>query len=148
MMADDPISRLIAATHRAHDALISADDKLLSDLGLSHARARILATLAEQDGPRTVSQLARVLGVARQGVQRLADDLAAAGFIAFHDNPDHARAKLARLTEAGSSAHAEAERRRAAWAEGLAAGLSPTWLEIGGELLSLLRKRAAATAKP
>lgn len=146
-MPNDPLSRLIAATHRAHDALVSADDKLLSDLGLSHARARVLAALAEQDGPRTVSQLARVLGVARQGVQRLTDDLATAGFVAFQDNPGHARAKLARLTEAGSSAHAEAGRRRAAWAEGLGAGLSPTWLEIGGELLSLLRKRATPTAK-
>lgn len=147
-MPNDPLSRLIAATHRAHDALVSADDKLLSDLGLSHARARVLATLAEQDGPRTVSQMARLLGVARQGVQRLTDDLAAAGFIVFQDNPGHARAKLARLTQAGSTAHAEAGRRRAAWAEGLGAGLSPTWLEIGGELLSLLRKRATATVKP
>ncbi len=146
-MPDDPLSRLITATHRAHDALVSADDKLLSDLGLSHARARILATLADQDGPRTVSQLARVLGVARQGVQRLTDDLAAVGFIAFQDNPGHARAKLASLTELGSSVHLEAQRRRMAWAEGLGAGLSATWLEIGGELLRLLRKRASITAK-
>lgn len=146
-MADDPLSRLILATHRAHDALVSADDRLLSDLGLSHARARVLATLAEQDGPRTVSQLARVLGVARQGVQRLMDDLSAAGLVAFQDNPGHARAKLASLTERGASAHLEAQRRRTTWAEGLGAGLSPTWLEIGGELLGLIRKRAASAIK-
>ncbi|MDP3853004.1 MarR family winged helix-turn-helix transcriptional regulator [Phenylobacterium sp.] len=146
-MSNDSLTKLIAATHRAHDALVSADDKLLSDLGLSHARARVLAALADQGAARTVSQLARVLGVARQGVQRLADDLAAAGLIAFQDNPGHARAKLANLTQAGQTAHAEAERRRAVWAEGLTAGLSPTWLEIGSELLTLLRQRASAPKK-
>lgn len=146
-MPNDSLTKLIAATHRAHDALVNADDKLLSDLGLSHARARVLAALADQGAARTVSQLARVLGVARQGVQRLADDLAAAGLIAFEDNPGHARAKLASLTPAGQAAHAEAERRRAAWAEGLMAGLSTTWLEIGSELLTLLRQRASTSKK-
>ena len=146
-MSSESLSKLIAATHRAHDALVSADDKLLSDLGLSHARARLLATLANEGAPRTVSQLARVLGVARQGVQRLADDLAAAGFIAFADNPGHARAKLASLTEVGRAAHAEAESRHAAWSERLSAGLSSTMLEIGEGLLTVLHRRACPPDK-
>ncbi len=146
-MSSESLSKLIAATHRAHDALVSADDKLLSDIGLSHARARLLATLANEGVPRTVSQLARVLGVARQGVQRLADDLAAAGFIVFEENPGHARARLASLTEVGKRAHAEAEKRHHAWAERLSAGLSSTMLEIGDGLMTLLHRRAHSEDK-
>jgi DNA-binding MarR family transcriptional regulator len=60
----------------------------------------VLRSLAEE-GPQTVPQLARARPVARQRIQKLADELVAAGLIEFVDNPAHRRSKLLRLTPAG-----------------------------------------------
>ena len=62
-------------------------------------------------------QLARVLGVTRQNVQRIADLLVAEGSAQYQDNPDHrasphlvltkrGRALLEQLTKAASGYHA------------------------------------------
>ena len=67
--------------------------------GQTHARWQLLDAAAE--GDETVSQLARRMGLARQSVQRVADDLVGAGLIAFMDNPDHRRAPLVELTRSG-----------------------------------------------
>ena len=84
----------------------------------------MLGALAEHGAPRTVSQIARAIGLTRQSVQRVADDLRGAGLIVLLANPDHARSKLMSMTPAGQDAYAEALRRQAPWVAGLAAGLS------------------------
>ena len=60
----------------------------------------VLRSLAEE-GPQTVPQLARARPVARQRIQKLADEMAADGLVEFVDNPAHRRSKLLRLTAAG-----------------------------------------------
>src|SRR5690348_3497575 len=52
-------------------------------------------------GPLTVPQIARMRPTSRQRMQRLADELAAEGLVAFIDNPKHRRSKLVRLTPKG-----------------------------------------------
>ncbi|MFN3231495.1 MAG: MarR family winged helix-turn-helix transcriptional regulator [Alphaproteobacteria bacterium] len=52
-------------------------------------------------GPMTVPQIARTRPVARQRIQRLADDAAKEGLVAFIDNPAHKRSRLVELTPAG-----------------------------------------------
>jgi len=65
-----------------------------------------------------VAVAARRLGLARQSVQRVVDDLAAGGFVVLRPNPDHARAALVELTPAGRDAldaltrRSDATRRR------------------------------------
>jgi DNA-binding MarR family transcriptional regulator len=49
--------------------------------------------------PLSVAQIARNMGVARQSVQRLADNLERQGIVEYAPNPDHGRAKLVRLNE-------------------------------------------------
>jgi DNA-binding MarR family transcriptional regulator len=51
--------------------------------------------------PRTVATAARRLGLTRQSVQRVVDDLVEDGQLELHANPDHARAPLVSLTGAG-----------------------------------------------
>src|SRR5829696_8355822 len=47
-------------------------------------------------GPLTVPQIAQRRPTSRQRMQRLADELAAAGLVEFIDNPKHRRSKLQR----------------------------------------------------
>lgn len=56
-------------------------------------------------GPQTVPQLARSRPVARQHIQKLADELAAEGLIEFTENPAHKRSKLLRMTPKGERQH-------------------------------------------
>jgi DNA-binding MarR family transcriptional regulator len=139
----ESLARLIAALSKTHAALVAGGDERVADLGLSSAREQLLGALSAAGAPRTVSQLARALGLTRQAVQRVADDLVGAGLAAYRPNPDHARAKLLAPTEAGAAACTEALRRKALWMEELAAGLPVTGVEIAAELVSLLGRRAA-----
>jgi DNA-binding MarR family transcriptional regulator len=75
---------------------------LASRQGLTQAQWQTLWTAA--GGPLTVPQIARRLGVSRQNVQRVANDLAANGMAAFGQNPDHKSSPLLELTPAGRSA--------------------------------------------
>ncbi|TFV65088.1 UNVERIFIED_ORG: MarR family transcriptional regulator [Bacillus sp. AZ43] len=67
--------------------------------GHTTARWHVLSVVS--DGPRTVASAARRLGLARQSVQRVVDDLARAGQVVLAPNPDHARAPLVVLTDTG-----------------------------------------------
>ncbi len=57
-------------------------------------------------GPRTVPQLARLLMLKRQVVQRMVNELVDAGFGEAAVNEAHARSSLIRLTDAGRAAFA------------------------------------------
>jgi len=76
-----------------------------------------------------VAQIARALGLARQGVQRLADVLEGEGLIAYADNPQHQRAKLVRLTAEGAARLGVIEVAQARWADGLGAAFMSTELD-------------------
>ena len=54
-------------------------------------------------GPLTVPQIAQMRPTSRQRMQRLADELAAAGHVRFIENPRHRRSKLVQLTPKGDA---------------------------------------------
>jgi DNA-binding MarR family transcriptional regulator len=58
-------------------------------------------------GPLTVPQIAETRPTSRQRMQRLADELAADGLVAFVDNPKHRRSKLVQLTPKGETRYRE-----------------------------------------
>jgi DNA-binding MarR family transcriptional regulator len=62
-------------------------------------------------GPLTVPQIAQMRPTSRQRMQRLADELAAAGLVAFIDNPKHQRSKLVQLTRKGDARYRELNAR-------------------------------------
>ena len=74
-------------------------------------------------GPLTVPQIAAMRPTSRQRMQRLADELAAAGVVEFIDNPKHRRSKLVRLTRKGEARY-----------EKLTARLLATASTIGGDV--------------
>jgi DNA-binding MarR family transcriptional regulator len=58
-------------------------------------------------GPLTVPRIAQIRPTSRQRMQRLADELAAEGFVEFIDNPKHRSSKLVRLTRKGDARYRE-----------------------------------------
>jgi DNA-binding MarR family transcriptional regulator len=80
--------------------LRAAGDAMTARFGQTTAEWGLMRSL-DAKGPMTVATLARSRPVARQWIQRLANQLAKDGLIEFVDNPDHKRAKLMRITPAG-----------------------------------------------
>src|SRR5215831_1072257 len=89
--AGDALSALAVRVLRLSGLLNAAGDALARPAGQTAARWQVLA--AAENAPVTVAQIARMLNLARQSVQRLADVLADEGLVAYDDNPDHLRAK-------------------------------------------------------
>ena len=108
-----PASALALEVFRLNGALIALGDALVAPLGLTSARWQVLGAVAAAPDGLPTADIARNMGLARQSVQRVVDDLAAAGFLAFAPNPRHKRAKLVRLTGAGAAAF---ETASALWA--------------------------------
>ncbi len=73
--------------------------------------------------PLSVAAIARNMGLTRQAVQRVADDLEGRRLCPVRPQPAPSRAKLVVLTAAGSAAYRAATARQAPWANRLAAGL-------------------------
>jgi len=105
----------------AYFRLKAAGDSMAGRLGQTTAKWGLMRTLHEL-GPHTVAQIARSRPVARQWVQRLADELEADGFVEFIDNPAHKRAKLVRLTSKGEKILHQMVKREAQWARRIATG--------------------------
>jgi DNA-binding MarR family transcriptional regulator len=144
MPAHSPQSRLVTQvileTFRLNGGLLSTGDALVGDLGLTSARWQVLGAVALEGRPLSVAQIARRMGLSRQAVQRVVNDLTAAGLVVLQDNPDHKRARLVVLTEGGEAAYAEADRRQIAWAKDLSEGLGE---EALAACLTVLRRLAA-----
>src|ERR671919_2194697 len=100
--AGDAFSELVVQVFQLDGLLAAAGDALARPTGHTSARWRVLA--AVEDGPATVSHIARAWGLARQSVQRVADALLREGWAAYQENPGHRRAQLLRLTTRGRRA--------------------------------------------
>jgi DNA-binding MarR family transcriptional regulator len=118
-------------------------DRRARGVGQSTGRLGVLRSLADE-GPRTVAQIARARPVARQGVQRLADALAAEGLVEYLPNPDHRRSMLLRLTPRGARAYQVLRQGQRAFAEELTRGLPERELRRCTAILRTLRARLAS----
>jgi DNA-binding MarR family transcriptional regulator len=135
------LTELILETFRLNGALLSRGDRLVRDIGLTSARWQVLGAVALEGRPLSVAQIARRMGLSRQAVQRVANDLEAAGLTAYRQNPDHKRAKLVALTRRGESAYARADARQAAWVNGIGKGLDAATVVDALRLLRLVHDR-------
>ncbi len=91
-------------------------DRFAADYGQSAARWHVLSVIT--DDPATVPRIADRLGLTRQSVQRVVNDLAGAGLVKLADNPDHRRSRLVTITPTGrrlaARLFADSARQRAA----------------------------------
>jgi DNA-binding MarR family transcriptional regulator len=142
----DALTSLILEVFRLNGCLIAAGDDLVSDLGLTSARWQVLGAIALAPAAETVARLARAMGLHRQGVQRIVNELAAEGIVVLQDNPHHRRAKLVRLTKTGEKLFQAAGRRQKPWARRLARGLDAGTINSAFGVLQTLRKKLEFTA--
>lgn len=95
----DEMALLVADIFEAAGALRRSGETIAAGEGQSQARWQVLSAVSEQ--PVSVPGAARRLGVARQNVQRIANDLAKDGLACFVPNPDHRTSPLLTLTPDG-----------------------------------------------
>lgn len=131
--AGDAFSQLAVRILRLAGLLGAAGDQLAAPAGQSSARWQVLA--AAENGPATVAHIARMLGLARQSVQRVADLLADEGLTAYRANPEHQRAMLLELTPRGRTVLAAIQRAQRGWADRLGAAVGEADLRRAAAVL-------------
>jgi DNA-binding MarR family transcriptional regulator len=110
---------IVADIYELAGRLRDYGEAIARTVGQTQARWQVLSAASAE--PHTVPQIARLLGVTRQNVQRIADLLVTEGSASYRDNPDHrgsphlvltarGRATLDRLTKAAGGYHARLAR--------------------------------------
>ncbi|MCP4933581.1 MAG: MarR family transcriptional regulator [bacterium] len=135
------LTSLILEVFRLNGQLLSQGNRLTEPLGLTSARWQVLGSIKLAGHPISVAQAARRMGLTRQAVQRVANDLETLGFTRFENNPDHARAKLIVPTAKGRDALELIEKRQIEWSNKLAKGINTSLINNAVELFGELHDR-------
>ncbi|AJT67334.3 hypothetical protein T261_5718 [Streptomyces lydicus] len=98
---DDLLYGVIRRLWPLHRTIVRAVERELEGTGMTAGEHALLDALRSQ-GPRTVPQLARTMGLDRQPVQRWVNHAAELGLVATAPNPAHRRSSLIELTAEGS----------------------------------------------
>ena len=144
----DAITDLVLETFRLNGRLLAAGDELVAGLGLTSARWQVLGAIALSAVPLPVSHIARNMGLTRQAVQRLVNEMSRSGLVRFGANPHHRRAKLVLLTPRGKAAYDAAMKLQIPWAEELAGGLNGKEIGAAAATLRAVRRRLDRKAEP
>jgi DNA-binding MarR family transcriptional regulator len=139
--AGEAVTSLILDLFRLNNLLLTAGDRLVSELGLTSARWEILGAIAYAERPQPVAWLARDMGANRQNVQRIINDLEKLGLVAFEPNPHHRRAQLVLLTDKGRQAFEAAMRLQTPWINRLSEGLSVKDVQTTHRVMLALRRK-------
>lgn len=144
----EAVTALILEVFRLNGRLLATGDRLVARLDLTSARWQVLGAIALSPAPEPVARLARIMGLNRQGVQRIVNELAEEGMVAFRDNPHHRRARLVVLTPKGRAAYEAAGRLQQPWAQALAQGIEAEDLVAATRLLERVRSRLETADGP
>lgn len=143
----EAITELVLEIFRMNGELIAMGDALVGDLGLTSARWQVMGAIALANTPLPIAQIARNMGLTRQAVQRVANELEGEGFIRFAPNPDHQRAKLVLLTRKGEAVYAASLTRWEPRAQALGAGSPLKDIETSLAILRRVRQRISNDEK-
>ncbi|MEM8974381.1 MAG: MarR family winged helix-turn-helix transcriptional regulator [Pseudomonadota bacterium] len=119
----DAVTALILDVFRLNGRLLIAGDRLVAELGLTSARWQVLGAIAYAERPEPVAWHARSMGLHRQGIQRIVNELEAEGTVEFQPNPHHKRAHLVVLTPQGQELFEAAIALQVPWVNSLSSGL-------------------------
>jgi DNA-binding MarR family transcriptional regulator len=138
--SEKQVSTIIIAIRACFGRLRSVADALHADVGVTAAMRAVMEALFDGD-EWTVPALARDKRVSRQNIQVIVDALAAAGLVAFADNPSHKRSSLVVLTKRGRSTFIEMRRRERAVLRAVAEVLTPDTAEATLKTLVAMQRR-------
>lgn len=117
--AGQVLTRLIMTTFRLNARLMEAAEGMAATGGITAARWQVLGGVLDQ--PRSVADVGRLMGMSRQGVQRIADLLVEQGLARYQPNPAHRRAKLLACTEVGHWSIRQIALRQHPWTNAIGA---------------------------
>lgn len=137
----EAVTALILDVFRLNGRLQLAGDRLVSELGLTSARWQILGAIAYAERPESVAWHARTMGVHRQGIQRIVNELSKEGIVELQPNPHHKRAHLVVMTQKGQALYEAAIARQIPWVNELSEGLSPEEISTALNVIGLLKAR-------
>lgn len=140
-LPNKPTNDLIVEVFRLNGLLLATADKLVSRFGLTGARWQVLGAIAMSATPETVARLARNMGLTRQSVQRVVNEMVEEGMLRLRDNPHHQRAKLVELTKKGAAAFDAAIELQVPWVQALSEGISKKRLLDARDVLATIGKR-------
>jgi DNA-binding MarR family transcriptional regulator len=135
------LTDLILETFRLNGELLIAGDALVADLDLTSARWQVLGTVAMSPTSLPVAHIARNMGLSRQAVQRVVNELEDRTLLQFAPNPHHQRAKLVLLTTKGKHVFEATLTLQRPWAAALASGISEKDIALALTILRTLRAR-------
>ncbi len=138
------LTDFILETFRTNGELLTAGDRLVADLNLTSARWQVLGAIGMASTSLPVAHIARNMGLSRQAVQRLVNEMAAQDLVLFAPNPHHQRAKLVVMTALGQTVFDAAMKRQGPWANALAEGLEATEIDTALRVLRTIRERLQA----
>src|SRR5260221_7866332 len=123
---DDVWSKFALSIFKLNGLLILAGEGISQPIGQSSARWQVLGRVGLE--PQTVATMARDMGHARQGVQRVADVLVKEGLIVYKDHPTDRRTKLLELTPQGMEVLTAIYLRQVEWSQYIMTQLNPEQL--------------------
>ena len=129
---DDAWSKFALTIFEINGLLMRAGDGITQSIGQSSARWQVLGRVFE---PQTVAKMARDMGHARQGVQRVADVLVKEGLIVYTDHPTDRRTKLLELTPQGMEVLTAIYVRQVEWSQRIMTKLNPEQVAMVADAL-------------
>lgn len=136
------LTELILEVFRLNGAMLDAGNRITKPYGLTSARWQVMGAIDLAGQALTVAQIGRRMGLARQGVQRIVNDLRKLGMVVLEDNIDHKRASLVSISEQGAKAMEKVDRAQIAWVNRLSDGLDERKLKQALKLLKAIQVRS------
>ncbi|RRD30371.1 MarR family transcriptional regulator [Actinomyces bowdenii] len=132
------LTSLVLPIFELHGEILAAAAMITAPHELTPARWQVLGAVLEE--PLPVAEIARRigLGLRRQSVQRVANDVVAQGWASWQPNPARRGQRLLTLTERGRTAVSALAAEQHAWADAVGARIGQADLALLGGLIARL----------
>jgi DNA-binding MarR family transcriptional regulator len=137
-LAGEVFTNLVLVIFRLNGLLLEVGDRLAAPVGQTSARWQVMGCIDNE--ARTVADVARIMGLARQSVQRVADLLVKDRLATYEENPAHKRAKLLKLNARGLKALRTIEKAQYSWSNKLGKEMGKNELVRVNKVLEQLRE--------
>ena len=135
------LTTVIIEIFRLNGALIQAGNEITKPYGLTSARWQVIGAIDLAGQPMTVAQIARRMGLSRQAVQRIVNDLIKIGLLKPTLNIDHKRSPLIAISNKGEKVMSKVNQAQIVWVNQLSKRISKQDIDQTLELLETVRTR-------
>lgn len=140
-LPDDTISKFSRSIFTVNGLLLDAGNSVAKPLNLSVAKWHVLGRANYKS--RTVADIARYIGVSRQSVQRIANELKKDNLIKFSPHEIDGRTQIVVLTDKGRTALKQLYENDKQWSEGFMSNINRAELEQITNQLSKISEKIA-----